>query len=296
MIIFFALAAPAASETTPAPKSGFDISWPPKTALKGVLKANGFTQLPGFGSLGCKWDTVAGGVKCSYEHTYSKRLSDSVTLEKNFGSMCCKLAGNPTAPMKAIGSIKGSVESDGGPAVCYDLKAPIDGSGSVAGTVGLKKKLGDVMCSVESPPTWPLVPTASISGTLDEGLCCTLELKQGATAKAKLAKTFETDFGSICCNLEGDVKPDNPDPLGTVTLKKKMGSVCANLEAKTDGSVKCTFDTAWAGTLAQNSANFISIAVVALIGLVAGSGITFAVHRVLRRESPTVGEEPLLIA
>jgi hypothetical protein len=312
MIIFFALAAPAAAswgapDTTPAPKSllsGFDISWPPKTALKGVLKTNGFPQLPTFGSLGCKWDTVAGGVKCSYDHTYSKKVSDTVTLEKNFGSkeekfgsVCCKLSGDPMNPMGATGSISGSAENEGLPTLCYDLKHPIDGSGYLAGTIGLKKKLGDAMCSVESPPMWPPKPKANITGTLDNGLCCTLVLKQGHVAKGHVEKTFETDFGSVCCGLETDLNA-SPDPTGTLTVKKKMGKVCANLEANTHGSVKCTFDTNWAGTrtLAETSANFISISVVALIGLVAGSGLTVTMLRVLRREGPNAGEEPLLIA
>merc|ERR1719183_1451095 len=101
------------------------------------------------------------------------------------------------------------------------------------------------MCSVSSPPVFPLEPTASIKKNVGP-ICCTLKapidykapmsVMSASSGTASYSKTFDTGIGPICC--KADVSGTSSGKLkgtGTATLKKKIGAICANLEANTNG-------------------------------------------------------------
>lgn len=311
--------------TTEAPKSEIlDIKWPPETSLKGVWKSPVSIQSPitlsplgiqsplkatkATKSLGCKWDTTVNGVKCSLDSTSTfLKKTNAVTLEKKVGSVCCKLAGPASWPPKPIASVSGTVDAGEAGTICYDLKSPVTEPGYLTGSFKLKKEIGDAMCSLQTAPVFPLEPKASIQKKVGP-VCCTLttdvdvmnptKVISKAKASATYSKTFDTGVGPICCSVDSDVKwPLRPS--GTATLKKKIGSVCANLEANTYGSVKCTFDSSWSAALAEVSEDipkFVGIAFAAMAGAFAGSGITFFLLGYSRRGVAGGRQEPLLEA
>jgi len=195
--------------------------------------------------------------------------------------------------------------------ICYDLKSPVmDASlDSLSGSIKLQKQVGDAMCSISTPPTYPLEPTASIKQTFS-GVCCTLKAPidytdpertmKEASATATYSKTLDTDIGPICCKAEGSATASGKYSVtGTASLKKKIGAVCANLEANTYGLLKCSFDSNWDAALAETSEGLpklVGIVIGALAGALAGSGITFAILAHLRRGAAGTRQEPLLEA
>jgi hypothetical protein len=276
-------------------------------------EASSFALKKPIGSLGGKFGVTAGGIKVSLNttHKWPEQRTNSIALEKKIGSMCCKLESSAKWPAKPIASIRGTTDVKG-TSMCYDLKAPvasleggIDGL-DLSGTVSLRKEIGESLCTLESAPVWPLKPMATIQHTFKDAgsICCTVKTALDTdlsgmmdSTTATLQRTFDTDLGPICCKAKTSVM-DPTKASGSVTLKKKMGGLCANLEAKTDGKVHCTLESAWTGVNAlagQPFPNFIGFPVGALIGILGGSGLTFAVFRFRRGGSPA-GEYSLLAA
>jgi hypothetical protein len=217
--------------------------------------------------------------------------------------------------LQPTAGIRGSVDAGEAGEICYDLKSDISRDpghlanlGEVSGTITWKKEIGDAMCSLETPPVYPLRPTASIKKKIGPE-CCTLKgpvdiddpeaiIKSGS-ASATYSKTFDTDIGPVCCTVDGDATSSGEIRVsGKAALKKKIGAVCANLEANTKGQVKCTFDTAFEGLAGTGTGvpKFIGLAIGALAGACAGSFITLAMLR--RRRWGVTGwrQEPLLNA
>jgi hypothetical protein len=279
-----------------------DMSWPPKTGVKAEFESPIEWPLQPKGSLGCKWDSIANGVKCALDSTanWPTRRTNALSLEKKIGSVCCKVTSPAEWPLTPTGSVKGSVDVGEGASMCYDLKSPINLNGDVAlsGTVSLEKTIGSTLCSLETPPQWPMKPKGSMKHTFDTSvgnLCCTVEspMEFPAKPKATISRTFETDVGSICCKAKTDLTWPPEQPSGTVTLKKKMGAVCANLEATSGGKIKCTFDSSWDGVRAAESSDSAGLILpLAAFGLAAGSA--FAALRLRRRPAASLGKEPLL--
>jgi len=329
-ILLLGLVVPASAAwgdaPTEAPKKSvldLDVEWPPKTSLKGSWKmsdalqspitTDGKIRTPWKGgnpakSIGCKWDTTVGGVACSLNTTNNfGSKSNAISLSKKVGSVCCKLDASSSWPLKPTASITGAVDAGGAGEICYDLKSPVmDASlDSVTGSIKLQKQVGDAMCSISTPPTYPLEPTASIKQSFG-GVCCTLKAPidyttpdktmKEASVTASYSKTIDTDIGPICCKVDGSAAASGKYSVtGTASLKKKIGAVCANLEANTNGALKCTFDTAWTG-LAETTPTGLSIAAGLLSGAFAGSAFTLMVLRRLNRRTADWRQEPLLDA
>jgi hypothetical protein len=299
--------------TTPAPKDSLwdtlsnkmkklDVSWPPKTAIRADMRSPMEWPLNPKGSLGCKWDNEAGGVKCALNSTHfwpEAVRTNGIALEKTIGSMCCKLQSDAQWPPKPTASVRGTVKV-GQESICYDLKSPLEDF-VVSGTVSMAKEIGSSLCTLQSPVVWPPKPAASIKHTFKDAgnVCCTLKTGPIDTSTMDMSptgtveKTFETDFGSFCCKAHAGLS-SYPEPSGSVTLKKKIGAVCANLEASTSGQIRCTLNSSWSGMLAQRFVNIVSVPAVGatLAGVLAGAGLAAAVLRA--RASRALSAAPVL--
>jgi hypothetical protein len=287
--------------STPAPEKSFwkqlkdqteklDVSWPPSTAVKADFASSldsGTLSKP-TGTLSANWGSVAGGVNIALNSTahWPSKRTNRITLEKKIGSVCCKLTSDAEWPPKPTASFRGNVDLQDAGTICYDLKTPVNsvsnGELDLSGTISLEKKIGSSLCTLETPPVWPPEASASIRHTFKDAgkLCCTLKtaIHEGATPSATVQRTFETDLGEVCCKAEADLVTSGFEPSGSVTLKKKIGGICANLEAKTGGGIRCTLNSAWDGVLAQRLPFFFTrLPIGALIGTFAG--LTFAVLR-----------------
>jgi hypothetical protein len=310
-VLLLSLALPASAwgeSTTAAPKSKVsevsdalfgDLN--PKYSLKGTWQSPMSWLKPTMPkkAVDCKLDGQIGGVDCSLSHAPLKGTT-GVTLTKKVGKVCCKLTGPfSTKPVlgKYIGTISGSEDMGDYGKLCYELKSPMDGSGYLAGSIKVAKEIEGAMCTLETPPLFPPSLTASVSKKMGDycvGVSGPATLgKFGSTAS--VSRTYGDSDMSMCVGLEGNLRTMK-GTTGTATIKKKLGKVCANLEMKTNGLLKCTLDHS--GKLAEESteADMISIpAVGALIGLFAGMGITTFVLR-RRGASAMAGRESLLSA
>lgn len=254
--------------TTPAPQKflGFTKSagvWPPKLTFKGALDSPGTWPLKPGPSISSTWQTKPGDFSCTLKTTDGPFLTDgsskrtrSLSVEKTIGSVCCALDSPVDWPAKVTPSIKGKVDSPGGSSICYDLKTPVSWpleAPKPTGSISLEKKFGSTSTALKTSPSWPLKPTASISHTLKgkggSGSICfglngpaTWPLKPTASIKSTVdTKPFSLTY-ALESNLVGDLKP-----TGSVTLKKKIGSVCCSLVAKKPGSIQCTFESTVGG-------------------------------------------------
>lgn len=184
------------------------------------------------------------------------QASRALSLGKTVGPVHCTLDTNADWPPKPVASISGAAKSNLGKLSC-SLTSPAIWPPKLKGTIQLDKNIGAISCKLKSKSFLTKAPKGDLTlGTRVASFDCSLTspVQVGADSgianvkfsrpTATISRSVDTPIGKISGGLESSVGTGSVSlKAGSVSLKQKIGLICYNLEAKSTGDIRCTFDT-----------------------------------------------------